>query len=148
MVPFGFTNAPATFMCLMNNVSSKYLDRFVLIFLDGILIYFESGEEHVEHLRLTLKLLRKHKLYAMLRNYDFYEDRIHHLGHIISDKGISGDPENIEAMMNWPAPRNLTYIRPFVGLAGYCSKLTKEDSAGKVEPMYILRKPTCELVVP
>ena len=67
MVSFGFTDAPATSMCLMNNVFGKFLDRLVLVFLDGILIYSKNEEEHVEHLRLTLKLLRKHKLYAGLR---------------------------------------------------------------------------------
>ena len=127
----------------MNNGFSKYLDRFVLIFLDGILIYSENEEEHVEHLRLTLKLLRKHKLYAALRKCDFYEDRIHHLGHIISDRGISGDLEKIEAVMSWPAPRKLTYVRSFVGLAGHCKKFTEGYSAGKVEYMYRLRGPAC-----
>ena len=80
------TNAPTTFMCLMNNFFNKYLDDFSLVFLDGILIYSKNEEEHVEHLRLTLKLLMKHKLYARLSNYDFYEDRIHYLGQIISNK--------------------------------------------------------------
>ena len=70
------------------------------------------------------------------------------MGHIISDRGISGDPEKIEAMMIWPAPRKLTDIRPFVGLAGYCRNLTKEDFVGKMEPMYRMRNPACELVVP
>ena len=111
-------------------------------------MYSENEEEHVEHLRLTLKLLKKHKLYAGLSNYDFYEDRSHHLGHIISDKGKSIDPEKIEAMMSWPAPRKLTAIRYFVGLAGYCRKFTEEDYVGKVKSMYRMRKPTCELVVP
>ena len=102
----------------------------------------------MEHLRLTLKLLRKHKLYAGLRKCDFYEDRIHYLGHLISDKGISRDPEKIEAMMSWPTPRKLTNIISFVGLVGYYGKLTKEDSTGKLKPMYRLRNPACELVVP
>ena len=114
MVPFGFTNALSTFMFLMNNVFSKYLDRFVLVFLDSILIYSKNEEEHVEHLRMTLKFPKKHKLYAWLSNYDFYKDRIHHLGHIISDKGIFGDGENIVAMMSWPAPRELTDVISFV----------------------------------
>ena len=70
------------------------------------------------------------------------------MGHLISDKGISRDPEKIEAMMSWPTPRNITNIIYFVGFAGYCRKLTKEDSIGKVKPMYRLRKPTCEIVVP
>ena len=147
-VPFGFTNTPATFMCLMNNVFSKSLDGLVLFLLDGILTYSKKEEEHVEHLRLILKCLRKNNLYARLSNDDFYEDGIHYLGHLISDKGISGDLEKTEAMMSWPDPIKLTYIRSFVGLPGYCRKLTKEDSAGKVESMYRLRKPACELVVP
>ena len=67
------SKAPATFMCLMNNIFSKYLDMFPLVFLDGILIYFKNEEEHMEHVRLTLKLLRKNKLYAGLRKCDFYE---------------------------------------------------------------------------
>ena len=139
VVPFGFTNALATFMFLMNDVFSKYLDRFSLVFFDGIVIYSKNEEEHVEHLRLTLKFPRKHKLYVGLSKCDFYKDIIHYLGHIISDKGISGDPKNIEAMMSWPALRKLIDIRSFEGLAGYCRKLTKEDSAGKVKPMYRLR---------
>ena len=77
----------------MNNGFSKYLEMFVLNYLDRILIYSENEEEHVEHLRLTLKLLRKHKLYAGSSKCDFYEDRIHFLSHIISDRGISGDLE-------------------------------------------------------
>ena len=81
-------------------------------------------------------------------NYNFYEDIIHHLGHIISDRGISGDLEKIEAMMNWPTPRNLTDVISFAGLAGCCRKITEEDFAGKVESKYGLRKPACELVVP
>ena len=88
VVPFGFTSAPTTFMCLMNSVFSRYLDKFVLFFLDDILIYSKNEEEHEEHLRLTLKLLREHKLSAKLRKHDFYKDKIHYLGHIISEEGI------------------------------------------------------------
>ena len=132
VVSFGFTNTPATSIFLVNNVFSKYLDKFVLFFLDGILIYSNNEEEHVEHVRLTLKLLRKNKLYVGLSNYDFYEDRIHHLGHIILDRRIFVDPEKIEAMMIWPAPRNLTGVRYFLGLGGYCRKITKEYFAGKL----------------
>ena len=80
MVPFGLTNALATFMCLMNSVFNRYLDNFVLVFLDDILIYSKNEEEH---LRLTLQFLREHQLYAKLSKCDFYKDRIHYLGHII-----------------------------------------------------------------
>ena len=119
MVPFGLTNAPATFMCLMNSVFSKYLDKFVLVFLDGILIYSKNEEEHEEHFRLTLQLLREHHFYAKLSKCDFYKDRIHYLGHIISDEGISVDPKKIKPIMNWPNPRNVIDVRYFMGLARY-----------------------------
>ena len=119
VVPFGLTNAPATFMCLMNSVFSRYLDKFVLVFLDDILIYSKNREEHEEHLRLTLQLLREHRLYAKLSKCDFYRDRIQYLGHIILEEGISVDPKKIEAIINWPTPRNVTYVRSFMGLAGY-----------------------------
>ena len=119
MVPFGLTNVLATFMCLMNIVFSRYLDKFVLVFLDDILIYSKNEEEHEEHLRLTLKFLWEHQMYAKLRKCDFYRDIIQYLGHIISDEGISVDPEKIDAIMNWPTPRNVTDVRYFMGLAGY-----------------------------
>ena len=100
VVPFGLTNAPATFMCLMNSVFSKYLDKFVLVFLNDILVYSKNEEEHEEHLRLTLQLLREHQFYAKLSKCDFYRDIIQYLGHIISEEGISVDPDNIEAIKN------------------------------------------------
>ena len=105
VVPFGFTNAPTTFICLGNNVFSMFLGKYVLVFLDDIPTYSKDEEKHVEQLRLTLKLLKKHQLYAKLSNYDFYKDGIHYLGHIISNKGISVDLEMIEVMRCWPAPR-------------------------------------------
>ena len=80
----------------------------VLVFLDDILIYSKNEEEHEEHLRIVLKLLRKQQLYGKLSNYDFYEYGVHDLGHIISYKGISIDLEKIEAMMSWPTPRKIT----------------------------------------
>ena len=88
VVPFGLTNALARFMCLMNSVFSRYLDKFVLVFLDDILVYSKNEEEHEEHLRLTLQVLREHQLYAKLSKCDFYMDR----SHIISKDGISVDP--------------------------------------------------------
>ena len=88
VVPFCLTNAPATFMCLMNNVFNKYLDKFVLIFLDGILIYSKNEVEHEEHLRMELQLLREHNLYVKLIKCDLYKNKIHYLGHIILVQGI------------------------------------------------------------
>ena len=119
VVPFGFTNAPTTFICLRNNVFSWYLRKYVLVFVDDIPTYSKNEEEHVEALRLILKFLREHKWYAELRKFDFYKDMIHCSGHIILDKGISVDPERIEAIMSWSAPRKMTNVRYFMGLAGY-----------------------------
>ena len=95
-----------------------------------------------------MKFLREHKWDANLSKCDFYKDIIDYLGHIISNKGISVEPEKIEAMMSWPTPTKLTDVRSFVGLAGYCRRLTEGYSASKVESMYRLRKPACEHVVP
>ena len=91
VVPFGFTNAPATFICLKNNIFSRYLEKYVLVFLDGILTYSKDEEKHVEQLRLILKLLKKHQLYAKLGKCDFYKEKIHYLGHIVSTEGILMD---------------------------------------------------------
>ena len=95
------------------------MDKFFLFFIDDILIYSKNEEENEEHLRLALQLLKEHQLYAKLSKCDFYRDRIQYLGHIILEEGISVDPEKIEAIMNWPTPRNVTDVRSFMGLAGY-----------------------------
>ena len=92
VVPFVITNAAVTFMCLMNSVFNRYLDKFVLVFPDDIIIYSKNEEEHEEHLRLTLQLLREHQLYANLSKCDFYRDRIQYLGHIISRRGYICGP--------------------------------------------------------
>ena len=101
----------------MNSVFGRYLDKFVLFFLDGILIYSKNEEDHEEHFRLILQFLRDIKLYAKLRKCDLYEDRIHYLGHIISVEGIYVDPEKIETIMNWASPRHVSNVRSFMGLA-------------------------------
>ena len=95
------------------------MDKFFLVFLDDILIYSKNEEDHEEHLSLALQLLREHKLYAKLRKCDFYQDRTRYLGHIISNEGISVDPEKIETIMNWPNQRNVIDVRYFMGLVGY-----------------------------
>eukprot|EP00253_Pinus_taeda_P029921 PITA_29921 len=119
VVPFGLTNAPAVFMNLMNNVFRKYLDQFVQVFLDDILIYSKNKKEHEDHLRIVLSCLRERQLYGKLSKCSFFQERIHYLGHIISGEGISVDPEKVKAIMDWPIPKNAHEIRSFMGLAGY-----------------------------
>jgi hypothetical protein len=119
ILPFGLTNAPGVFMSLMNGVFREYLDKFVQVFIDDILIYSRMMEEHDEHLRLVLQCLRENKLYGKLSKCSFYQSRIHYLGHVISDEGIIVDPTKVEAIMEWPAPTNVPEVRSFMGLAGY-----------------------------
>jgi hypothetical protein len=119
VVPFGLSNAPVVFMCLMNGVFRDYLDKFVIVFLDDILVYSKLEEEHEQHLRMVLQVLREHQLYAKLSKCSFYQEQIHYLGHIISKDGIVVDPEKIEAIREWSVPKNVTEVRSFMGLAGY-----------------------------
>jgi hypothetical protein len=119
VVLFGFSNAPTVFMCLMNGILREYLDNFVIIFLDGILAYSKSEEDHENNLRMVLQVLREHQWYAKLRKCSFYHKKIHYLGHIISKDGIVVDPEKIESIREWSMPKNVTEVRSFMGLAGY-----------------------------
>jgi hypothetical protein len=119
VVPFGLSNAPIVFMSLMNGVFKDHLDKFVTVFLDDILVYSRTEEEHEKHLRMVLQVLREHQLYAKLRKCSFYQEQIHYLGHIISKDGIVVDPEKIEDIREWPTPRNVMQVRSFMGLAGY-----------------------------
>ena len=94
-------------MCLMNGVFRDYLDKFVIVFLDDILVYSKSEEEHEQHLRMVLQVLRERQLYAKLSKCSFYQRKIHYLGHIISEEGIVMDPEKVEAIREWSVPRNV-----------------------------------------
>ena len=119
VMPFGLTNAPAAFMDLMNRVFKEYLDKFVIVFIDDILIYSRSKEDHVEHLRTVLKILKQKKLYAKFKKCEFWLDKIAFLGHIVSSEGILVDPSKVEAVENWPRPKSVSEVRSFLGLAGY-----------------------------
>jgi hypothetical protein len=125
VVPFGLTNAPATFMCLMNNVLSEFLNKFVLVFIDDILIYSKNREEHEEHLRVVLLVLREHHLYAKFSKFNFFQKQIHYLGHVIFEEGVAVDPNKIRSIMEWPTPKDVSDIRSFMGLAGYYRRFIK-----------------------
>ncbi|GJW41765.1 putative reverse transcriptase domain-containing protein [Tanacetum coccineum] len=128
IMPFGLTNAPAVFIDLMNRVCRPYLDKFIIVFIDDILIYSKTQEEHVEHLRLVLELLKKEKLYAKFSKCEFWLREVQFLGHVINGNGVHVDPSKIEAVKNWKAPRSSTEVRSFLGLAGYCRRFIENFS--------------------
>ncbi|KAK8714256.1 hypothetical protein V6N13_149449 [Hibiscus sabdariffa] len=119
VMPFGLTNAPAAFMDLMNRVFHEYLDQFVVVFIDDILVYSRTEEDHDRHLRLVLQTLLENQLYAKLSKCEFWIREVVFLGHVVSSDGIRVDPKKVEAIVNWKQPTSVTEIRSFLGLAGY-----------------------------
>ena len=123
--PFGLTDAPTSFMDLMKWVFHLYLDRFVIVFIDDILVYSGNPEEHLEHMRIVLQTLREQQLYAKLSKCQFWLDRVTFLGHVILAEGVSVDPQKIEAVVSWKPPKNVLEVRSFLGLAGYYRKFVE-----------------------
>jgi hypothetical protein len=115
-------------MRLMNDLFRKYLDHFVQVFLDDILIYSKNEREHEEHLRVVLSFLREKKLYGKLLKCSFFQKEIHYLGHIIFGEGISVDPEKVKAIMEWPVLKNAPEVRRFMGIASYYQRFVERFS--------------------
>ena len=107
---FGLTNAPAYFMNMMNKVFMEFLDKFVVVFIDDILVYSKNEEEHKEHLRLVLGKLRDHQLYAKFSKCEFWLKEVGFLGHVISGEGIAVDPAKVETVTKWEAPTTVGEI--------------------------------------
>jgi hypothetical protein len=119
VMSFGLTNAPAYFMNLMNKVFMEYLDRFIVVFIDNILIYSKDDSDHEEHLRMVLQKLRDNQLYAKFSKCEFWIDKVPFLGHIISNGGVSVDPAKVREIVAWKIPSTVTEIWSFLGLEGY-----------------------------
>ncbi|CAA0811648.1 Uncharacterized mitochondrial protein AtMg00860, partial [Striga hermonthica] len=119
VMPFGLSNAPTVFMDLMNRVFHPFLDQFVIVFIDDILVYSRDIDQHKENLRIVLETLRREKLYAKFSKCEFWLNRVAFLGHIVTAQCIEVDPSKIEALSKWDTPRSAADVRSFLGLAGY-----------------------------
>lgn len=125
---FGLTNAPATFQRVMNNIFSDYIGKFVLVYLDDILVMSETPEQHAEHLKLVLERLRQYKLYAKLKKCEFNKPELKFLGHVVGREGVAVDPDKIAVIAKWPAPRNVKQLQGFLGLGNYFRKFVPHYS--------------------
>ena len=139
VMPYGLKNAPASFMDLMHRIFQPYLDQFVVVFVDDILIYSQSEWEHEYHLRIVLQLLRDHQLYAKFSKCEFWLTEVRFLGHVVSASGVSVDLEKVEAVMSWERPKSVFEIRSFLGLARYYRRFMEVFSR-IAEPMTRLNR--------
>jgi len=128
VMSFGLTNAPAYFMYLMNSIFMSELDKFVMVFIDDILIYSENEEDHAKHLRIVLQRLRDHQLYAKFSKCKFWLDTVKFLGHTISSACIAVDPSKVQEVMDWKPPTSVHQIRSFLGLTGYYRRFIPDFS--------------------
>jgi hypothetical protein len=128
VMPFGLTNAPTIFMTLMNSLFQKYLGRFVLMFMDDILVHSKSRTKHLEHLRITFEILRTNQLYAKMNNYEFGVPQVDYLRHVVSYKGVAADAKKIRVVVEWPTPKDKIEVRSFLGLADYYKRFMKNFS--------------------
>ena len=139
VMSFGLTNAPAAFMDLMNRVFEEYLDKFIIVFIDDILVYSRTMEEHELHLKIVLEKLREKRLYAKFSKCEFWLEKVTFLGHVVSKEGISMDLSKVEAVSQWKQPKNPTEVRSFLGLAGYYQRFV--DGFSKIAaPMTALTR--------
>lgn len=145
MTPFGLTGAPGIFQTFKNNIFRPYLDKFVLVYLDDILIYSKTKDEHLKHLEVILDKLREHIIYGKLSKCKFMRNEISYLGHRIDEKGIKVDPRNIESVQNFEPPENVTQVQSFPGLRNYYRRFVK-DFATVATPISDLTKKNVEFI--
>jgi hypothetical protein len=125
VMPFGLTNAPATFQCIMNSILEPFLRKFVIVFMDNILLYSSSLSQHAQHLREVFVVLRSHKFYVKRSKCAFAKGELEYLGHIISSQGVATDPKKTQVVLQWPTPANVTELRGFLGLTRYYRKFVQ-----------------------
>jgi hypothetical protein len=125
-MPFGLKNAPSTFMRLMNEVLGDFLDDFVVVYLDDILIFSQNEEEHALHVRKVLERLSEHKLYAKRSKCAFFQQEIEFLGHIVSGDGLRMADDKVQAVLEWPVPACVTHVRSFLGLANFYRSFVRQ----------------------
>ena len=142
VMSFGLTNAPAYFMSMMNKVFMEYLEKFVVVFIDDIMVYSKNEEEHKEHLRLVLEKLREHQLYAKFSKCEFWLKEVGFLGHVISGEGIAVDPSKVQSVTEWLTPTSVSEIRSFLGLAGYYRRFIENFSKIAKPMTELLKKDT------
>ena len=129
VMPFGLTNAPTMFMDLMNQVFKSFLDQFVIVFIDDVLVYSRSKEEHEQYLRAILQTLREHRLFSKFSKCEFWLERVQFLGLVITGAWIQVDQAKIEAVVSWQKPRNAVEVRNFLRLVGYYRRFVQNFSS-------------------
>lgn len=126
VMPFGLTSAPTTFQTMMNDILRDYIDDFVMVYLDDIVIYSRSIDEHESHVKKVLTALAKENLVLNLGKCTWAQDKLLHLGHFVSGKGIQVNPEKVKAVLQWPIPTTITHLRGFLNLAGYYRRFVRD----------------------
>jgi hypothetical protein len=144
VMSFGLTNVPAYFMYLMNNVFMDYLDTFIVVLIDDILVYYQNEQEHEEHLRKVLQRLQDCQLYTKLSKCKFWISEVLFLGHIINRDGLAVDPKKVALILDWEAPKDVRGIKSFIGMAGYYRRFI-EGFSKIARPMTALLEKKVEL---
>lgn len=125
VMPYGVTGGPATFQAVMNELLAPFLRKFVVVFIDDVLIYSKSWSEHLHHLHQVFSILQHHQFYIKLTKCSFAKQQLHYLGYVISSDGVSTDPSKVQIIANWPPPQSVKELRSFLGMTGYYRKFVK-----------------------